>query len=174
MTCYHAVTGPLKPFWSKWLKKPYLHSLAFRKQTQWPEWRFLSCFKNKSEDLHIHVQMLNSLSSELLSFLWPNLFVVVIIIVTVIVGVRPESDHQKNPLSGYKGGEARALQLLASRVEKERGVSDCSVTEWIAFSWFITCKIECHFLHLQPNDPEWKKKVKRPNVFAKVTTEAPE
>lgn len=51
----------------------------------------------------------------------------------LIIGVSPESERQKNPLSGYKGGEARALQLLASRIEKERQVGDCSVTELTVF-----------------------------------------
>ncbi|KAL8561485.1 hypothetical protein ACOMHN_011167 [Nucella lapillus] len=36
------------------------------------------------------------------------------------MGVHAESDRQKSPISGYKGGEFRALQLLTDRIEKER------------------------------------------------------
>ncbi|KAK7109435.1 cryptochrome-1-like [Littorina saxatilis] len=36
------------------------------------------------------------------------------------LGVYPESEQQKNPLSGYKGGESRALELLAERIGKEQ------------------------------------------------------
>ncbi|XP_076439549.1 cryptochrome-1-like [Babylonia areolata] len=36
------------------------------------------------------------------------------------LGVNAESNRQKSPISGYTGGELRALQLLTDRIKKER------------------------------------------------------